>query len=151
MYRKTEHLEHYHPTKEEFARLNDLWKSGKLDRHIANLIAFSKNYHNEILSLSPSPFELRDILLTIKRQIVMIGSVNRRSEMDDQIRAIHDEIWIRGENGDFDRKRIQQDWTLQHAENWRRWRIKEYLYLIDHCSERIRSLFQDALNTHHPE
>ncbi len=141
MYRETEHLEHYFPTKEEFARLDELWESGALNRHIDNLIDFAKTHRQQIVDLAgPNP-DLRMLLLTTKRQIVKIGSVNHRIEISDQVRAIHDEIWIRGEKGFYDRAKIQEEWTDQHAKNWRRWRIKEYIYLIEHCGEKLKSIF----------
>jgi hypothetical protein len=73
--------------------------------------------------------------------IVQVGTVHAQSEMQDQIRAIRDEIWYRGERGDYDRERITQDWATQHANPWRRWRIKEYLYVADRCFNRIVDRF----------
>lgn len=109
------------------------WAEGRLQRHIELILAFLDRQHEDILRLTGSSPEPAELLRTTKRMIVQAGTVHPQSEMQDQIRAIHDEIWYRGEKGDYDRERITQDWTLQHAQAWRRWRIKEYLFVSDRC------------------
>lgn len=141
MYDEEQHLEHYYPTKEEFAQLDGLWEKGALNHHVHHLVEFAQQHQEQIVALAGADPELRDLLLTTKRQIIKIGCVNRKQEMSDQIQAIHDEIWIRGENGDYDRELIKHQWTNNHAKNWRHWRIKEYLYIIDYCGERLKEIF----------
>ena len=52
-------------------------------------------------------------------------------EMNDQAREISDEIWIRGEHGEYDRAHIVEEWTARHAADWRHWRLTEYLYVME--------------------
>jgi hypothetical protein len=118
---------------DERRTLEQSWAEGRLSRHVEQILAFLDRQKEDILRLtggSPDPVE---ILRTTKRMIVQAGTLHPQSEMKDQIRAIHDEIWIRGEKGDYRRERITEDWTQKHAPAWRRWRIKEYLFVADRC------------------
>jgi hypothetical protein len=118
---------------EERRALELSWAEGRLQRHIELILAFLDRQREDILRLSGGSPEPPELLRTTKRMIIQMGTVHPQAEMQDQIRAIHDEIWIRGEKGDFNRERITEDWTSQHACAWRRWRIKEYLFVADRC------------------
>jgi hypothetical protein len=109
------------------------WVEGRLQRHIELILAFLDRQREDILRLTGGSPEPAELLRTTKRMIIQAGTVHAQAEMQAQTRAIHDEIWYRGEKGDYDRARIAQDWTSRHAAAWRHWRIKEYLFVADRC------------------
>jgi hypothetical protein len=118
------------------------WARGALDRYLARLLTFVDRNRGEIVQLADG--DAPDALVeAAKRVVVRAGAVDLSSEMRDQVQRICDEIWIRGERGDYDRAHITQEWTSLHAANWRRWRLKEYVFVIDRCAgeivERIRA------------
>ena len=63
-------------------------------------------------------------------------------ELKDQKREIENELWYRGEEGNGNRSGIQLEWTARHAAEWRRWRIKEYLFVADRCACEIAALLR---------
>jgi hypothetical protein len=112
------------------------WARGALDRYLGRLLTFVDRNRAEIVQLADG--EDPDALVeAAKRVVVRAGHVDLSSEMRDQVQRICDEIWIRGERGDYDRAHITQEWTSLHAANWRRWRIKEYVFVIDRCADEI--------------
>jgi hypothetical protein len=112
------------------------WARGALDRYLERLLRFVERNRDEIqlLAGSDEPVALAE---AAKRVVARAGHVDLSSEMRDQVQRICDEIWIRGERGDYDRAHITQEWTSKHAANWRRWRIKEYVFVIDRHAEEI--------------
>lgn len=113
------------------------WDAGELHGHAERVLAFVERHREEIRRLAgDSPAE-HALLEAARRLISHAGTVHAASEMQDQMRAIRDEIWIRGERGDYDRENIASDWASQHAANWRQWRVREYLYVVDRCAADI--------------
>lgn len=128
----------YEPANDaERSTLEASWASGTLQRHLVRLLEFIDRHRDDLRTLAPDPGDSMAIVHAMKRLIIHLGTVHHRSEMDDQVRAIHDEIWICGERGSYDREFIKHDWTSRHASNWRRWRIKEYLFVTDHSVSEI--------------
>ena len=121
----------------EFTALETSWANGKLRRHVERLLTFVERNRGDILRLAGDACDGEALLSTTKRLIVQAGSVHPPSEMRDQAREIQDEIWICGERGEYDRTNIAHEWTSRHAANWRRWRLKEYLFVADRCAEDI--------------
>jgi len=121
----------------ERATLEASWAQGRLQRHLARLLEFIDRHRADLCLLATDPQDPLAIVHATKRLIIHVGTVHHRSEMDDQLRAIHDEIWICGEKGSYDRAFITRDWTSRHASNWRCWRLKEYLFVADHSVEAI--------------
>jgi len=115
------------------------WARGDLQEHAVRLVEFVDRHREEILALAGPGADVPTKLATIKRQIVRLESVCSLSEMLDQTRAIRDEIWYRGERGEYDRQHIAHEWTSRHAAAWRRWRLKEYLFVVDRCAEAMLS------------
>ena len=60
--------------------------------------------------------------------------------MADQIKEINNEIWYRGEHGDYDRGKIQEEWAMRYASMWRNFRIKEILYVADQKASEINDI-----------
>jgi hypothetical protein len=113
------------------------WSSGKLQRHGTRLLAFVQRNREVILRSAGERRDAEALLNATKRLIIEAGVVHPSSEMRDQVQAIADEIWIRGERGEYDRTYIAHEWTSLHAANWRRWRLKEYLFVADRCAAEI--------------
>ena len=65
------------------------------------------------------------------------GSIHLPSEMADQIKEINNEIWYRGEHGDYNRSKIQEEWAMRYASMWRNFRIKEILFVCDQKAPEI--------------
>lgn len=122
---------------EERAQLERLWAEGRLRRQHEKLLAFVREQHVEILQLAGGRREPAALTFATCKLIATLRTVHHQSEMQDQMRAIHDEIWYCGQRGDHDHRRIQQDWVERHGSNWRNWRIKEYFFLAGHCAAEI--------------
>src|SRR6185295_3959308 len=107
-------------TPDELATLEQEWTQGDLLDPAVCVLAFCEFHRGEIFSslgVGASPDAL---LHAVKHLILRSGGVNYHLEMRAQLRALHDEIWIRGERGDHDRERIVADWVVRHAPEWRR-------------------------------
>lgn len=126
----------YTPANEaELETLRTRWARGELQDHAVRLLAFIERHRDEINALAGPRVDAPGRLESLKLQIVRLESVCSLSEMQDQTRAIRDEIWYRGEKGDYDRRHIAHEWASRHAAAWRRWRLKEYLFVVDRCAE----------------
>jgi hypothetical protein len=128
----------------EKSALETAWASGRLQSHAVRILNFIDRHREEILHLAGSAPASAMQLRTVKRQIVHLGSVCTVSEMHDQAREIRDEIWIRGERGDYDRAHIAHEWASRHAAAWRVWRLKEYLFVVDRCADAILAHLEGA-------
>ena len=110
------------------------WANGTLRPHVERLLTFVERNREEILQSCVNVGDGLALLSATKHLIIRAGVVHPPSEMRDQVQEIQDEIWIRGERGDFDRQNIAHEWTSRHAANWRRWRLREYLFVADRCA-----------------
>lgn len=143
----------------EAVALELAWARGSLDCHVERVLAFVDRNRDDIVQLAaeragspPSGDETPSIsaraesahapedaalLDAVKCVMGRAGAVHLASEMRDQLQVIRDELWIRGERGDYDKAHITEEWTSRHAANWRRWRLKEYAFVIDRVAERV--------------
>ena len=124
----------------ELTALELRWYSGQLLRHVEWLLGFADRHRTEILALAAESPDPAALLLATKQLIVQRGSVHLAGELKDQLREIENELWYRGKEGDFDRSRIQLDWTAAHAATWRRWRIREYIFVTGRCEARVLAI-----------
>lgn len=129
-----------HLNEAELRELELRWYEGLMLLYAEWLFAFVGRHRAEILHLASDPHEPASLLAATKRLIVQRGSINMGGELKDQMREIELELWYRGEKGDYDRARIQLEWTAEHAAAWRRWRIREYLFVADRCADRVAML-----------
>jgi len=113
------------------------WYAGELWRHYAQLLEFLARHRHEFQPSASAPPDADTVVAGVKRLIVHTGSIHHSAEMHDQIEAIRKEIWIRGEQGNHDRETIARLWAECHAESFRRWRLKEYVYVVDRCAPEI--------------
>jgi hypothetical protein len=119
------------PNQDELKALKAEWESGKLAGISEHLLEFVARHREEILEHAKHSFA-PDVLVDAVRAIVRRrGFIHLPLDMADQIREISNEIWYHGERGDYNRAKIQEEWTVKHAQTWRRWRVKQILYVVD--------------------
>ena len=119
------------PSDSELNTLKELWNTGKLQTISDHLIEFIHRHSGEIsdyMRNSPSP---ENWVEAVKHLVRVRGSIHLPSDMADQIREINNELWYRGEKGDLNRAKIQEEWAVLYASRWRSWRVKEIIYVID--------------------
>jgi hypothetical protein len=126
----------------DVAVLRRSWEAGDLLRYVAPVLDFVVRHRAEILVLTSGATDPAALLASTKRFIMRSRIVHFCFEMKDQQREISREIWYCGERGDYDRARIEQDWTARYAADWRRWRIKEYLFVAERCETEIVALLR---------
>ncbi len=132
----------------ELWALERRWYDGQLLGHVEALIRFTQRHRERILAWAGHQPSAVQLLEAIKAVIEQSGTIDASSELRDQAREIKDEIWYRGEKGDFDRRKIQLEWTERHAASWRQWRLKEYLFVADRCGHQLqRALHSSATGT----
>jgi len=122
---------------EERAQLERLWTEGRLRHQHEKLLAFVREERAEILQLAGGQRDSPALSLATHKLIATLRTIHHQSEMHDQMREMHNEIWYCGQRGDFDTRRITRDWVERHGSNWRNWRIKEYLFVAEHCAAEI--------------
>lgn len=118
------------------------YRRGELSSISDHLLEFVERHRKEILDISRDSRDDVPIIDATKQIVQLRGSIHLPSEMADQIREINNEIWYRGEHGDYDRSKIQEEWAMKYASMWRSFRIKEILYVIDRMREPIEKLVQ---------
>ena len=120
----------------ELRTLHEEWTKGKLKNLSNHLLEFIDRNRAAILKLtkSRSPDKVVD---AAKKFVRRRGFIYLPLDMADQIHEIANEIWYHGEKGVFDRRKIQEAWTVEHAPNWRRWRVKQILYIIDRRASEV--------------
>jgi hypothetical protein len=128
-------------TQAELKTLNTEWEAGKLSGISGHLLEFIDRHRAEILTLSKNSYAPEDLLEATRQVVRQRGFIHLPTDMADQIREISNEIWYHGERGDFNRAKIQEEWTVKHAQTWRKWRVKEILYVVDRrASDVVASL-----------
>jgi hypothetical protein len=125
------------PTQEELKTLKAEWEAGKLSGISAHLLEFVERHRDEILSLANFSYAPEELLAAVRQCVLMRGFIHLPLDMADQIREISNEIWYHGERGDFNRAKIQEEWTVKHAYTWRKWRVKQILYVVGRRSSDV--------------
>ena len=122
------------------AELEALWKSwdgGALAHLAEQLKTFAAERRESILTRAGGTADPIALIAALKRMVVELGTVHHPSEMRAQMGEIHNFIWYHGESGNYNRELIATDWTTRHAGSWRRWRLKEYLFVIDRVADEL--------------
>lgn len=128
----------YEPSEEsERAALEQLWAAGRLQARLESLECFYRKSRQTFSSLVESNPDGGRIVEVAKLLVVDSVVVDCRAEATDQVREIEREIWIQGERGNHDRDRIASEWASHHAQSWRLWRIKEYLFAVERMESRL--------------
>jgi hypothetical protein len=129
---------------EELRIIEGLYRSGQLNGISVHLLEFVARHRQEIRSMSRSHDSDGDLLEATKQLIQHRGSIHLPSEMADQIKEINNEIWYRGEHGDYNRSKIQEEWAMKYASMWRNFRIKEILYVADQKAVEITGILKQG-------
>lgn len=125
------------PAEAELFALELRWYEGRMLPYAEWLDHFVQRHRTEILARAGTANTPESLVEATKQLIVDRGSMHLAGELKDQLREIENELWYRGEKGEHDRAQIQLEWTACHADAWRRWRIREYLFVADRCAGRI--------------
>jgi hypothetical protein len=121
-------------TDEERSALELRWYEGRMLPFSEWLLAFVDRHREEILRMAAERTDPENLLAAVNELIIRRGSMHMAKEMEDQKKEIENELWYRGEKGPCDRAGVQLEWTSRHAAAWRRWRIREYLFVVDRCA-----------------
>ncbi len=124
-------------TEFEKQALAELWDTGKLKTISDHLLEFVDRHCDDIREMAPGEPSPEVWVEAVKRLVRKRGSIHLPSDMADQIREINNEIWYRGEKGDYNSTKIKEEWALRYAHKWREWRVKEILYVIDRRQDEV--------------
>lgn len=128
---------------EELKIIEGLYKSGQLSGICTHLLEFVGRHKKEILAIAAQSHSAGDGMVEATKQLVQHrGSIHLPSEMADQIKEINNEIWYRGEHGDYNRSKIQEEWAMRYASMWRNFRIKEILFVCDQKADEIAAILK---------
>ncbi len=117
---------------EELKIIEGLYQSGQLNGICTHLLEFVARHRQEILAIAAQNTVSGDGMVEATKQLIQHrGSIHLPSEMADQIKEINNEIWYRGEHGDYNRSKIQEEWAMRYASMWRNFRVKEILFVCD--------------------
>lgn len=125
---------------EERSALERQWADGRLAHHHHQVLAFIREQRAEIRRLAGERRDAVSLVTALQQLISTLRTVHHPSEMRDQMREMHNEIWYCGQRGEYDTDRIKLEWVARHGSNWRRWRIKEYLFVAEHCAAELDAL-----------
>lgn len=113
----------------ELLVLEARWNRGQLNKYTPLVRKFINDQQEKIREkLGP---QAKDDMLarTLLKLLLENGTLDHASEMLEQQEEILRECWIRAERGDFDRRRITNEWIRTHAPEWRRWRVLVYTFI----------------------
>ena len=127
---------------EELRIIEGLYRSGQLNGICVHVLEFVSRHRQEILSMARKTRSDSNLIEATKQLIQHRGSIHLPSEMADQIKEINNEIWYRGEHGDYDRSKIQEEWAMKYASMWRNFRIKEILYVVEQKGQDIQGILK---------
>lgn len=126
---------------EETKIIEGLYKAGQLNNICAHLLEFVSRHKEEIKAIASRSSRADNGAVDATKQLIQHrGSIHLPSEMADQIKEINNEIWYRGEHGDYNRSKIQEEWAMRYASMWRNFRIKEILFVCDQKADEIHSI-----------
>lgn len=128
---------------DELKIIEGLYKSGQLNGICSHLLDFVSRHKEEIRAIAARDRGMGDGTVDATKQLIQHrGSIHLPSEMADQIKEINNEIWYRGEHGDYNRSKIQEEWAMRYASMWRNFRIKEILYVCDQKADEIAAILK---------
>lgn len=119
------------PTQAELKTLKKEWDEGRLAGISTHLVEFLDRHRADILAIANHSYAPEELVAAVRQYVRQRGFIHLPLDMADQIREISNEIWYHGERGDFNRAKIQEEWTVKHAQTWRKWRVKQILYVVE--------------------
>lgn len=130
-------------TPEEQQALEIRWYEGKMLPYVEWIHDFAAKHRQEILRLAGPGATAEQLVVAVKELIAQRGTMHLAAELKDQMREMEKELWYRGELDSRARAEIKQQWTVRHAAAWRRWRIKEYLFVVGLCRDELAAQLQN--------
>ena len=127
---------------EEIRIIGEMYKAGQLNNICLHLIEFVTRHREEIKAMADKNQIYNANIEATKQLIQHRGSIHLPSEMADQIKEINNEIWYRGEHGDYNRSKIQEEWAMRYASMWRNFRIKEILFVVEQKAPEIEVILK---------
>lgn len=124
-------------TAEEVGKLEMEWRDGKLTSHQAHILKFADQNRDAILRRTSGEMDEPSVVKATRQMIAELGTIQPAAELRDQIQEIQNTIWFGGQRGDYDHARIKREWTEHHAANWRRWRIQQYLLVVERLGSEL--------------
>ena len=124
-------------TEKERAQMECYWYEGKMLPFIDLLVDFVGAHRPEIFREARGSIDPAALRGAIKRIVYHLGSVHTASENRDQKTEMEKECWYRGQRGAHDRSDVMVEWVHNYGRDWRRWRVREYLFVIDRIEERL--------------
>jgi hypothetical protein len=139
-----------HPA--ELAELEKRWQSGQLQPQTERVWRFVGQHRDEIVPLAGEPRDAAALLQATQSLIRDRQTIDHAAEAEEERREINNEIWYQGEKGNYDRVAIACNWARDHAASWRRWTIKQYLFIVERCAfEIVARLTANAVAGHGAE
>ena len=120
----------------ELEAMENHWRRGQLQPQVARVLGFVEKHRGTILQMAGGQ-NAASVLQATRRLIEQTGSLDPAAEAREQVREMEKEMWYRGEKGDLDRQKVPPEWIASHAANWRRWRDKEYLFIVVRCKAEV--------------
>jgi hypothetical protein len=121
----------------ELKTLKEEWASGELNTLSGHLLEFVDRHRADILKIARNAKSPEKLVEATRKFVRRRGYIHLPLDMADQIHEINNEIWYKGEEGDFNRQKIKESWTQNHAPNWRKWRVKQILFIIDQRASEV--------------
>jgi hypothetical protein len=125
--------------------LGDLRRAIREGRHSGQEVARRRYMRGEISNRQLVDFSVRSILR--KR-----GSCNPRRDIEEQKSEIEKEVWYEGERSCHPvpadrREEIARAWAVQHASQWREWRLFQLLFIWEKKADHYLRLIAEEQAT----
>ena len=124
-------------TADEQQALEIRWYEGRMLPYVEWIHDFADKHRTELLRVAGVRPTRPELVAAVKDLIIQRGSMHMAAELKDQMREMEKELWYCGEKDPATRAEIKQRWTAKHAAAWRKWRIKEYLFVVDLCQDEL--------------
>lgn len=124
-------------TDQERAQMERYWYEGKMLPYANLLLDFVAIHRAAIFREALGPVDSAALREALKRRVYRRGSVHIASENRDQKAEMEKECWYQGQRGAHDRSEVMVRWVEDYGKAWRRWRVREYLFVIDRLEHRL--------------
>jgi hypothetical protein len=118
------------------------WYEGRLLEHSEIVARFVATQREAIFAQAGGAASPACLLRETRRLIGARATLDLAAELRAQREAIAKEVWICGERGNYDTLEIELGWVDRHAPAWRKWRVRQYLFVVDRCADHILELLR---------
>ena len=119
----------------EIDELERSWAAGELEPLRETVLNFVESKRDLLLENDHTPLGIQ-----VQNLIMDYPCLDIKRELKDQVHEINKHLWYAGERGHHLPEAVKSEWVFNHAESWRSWRIKEYLYVAYKSSAEIEDL-----------